>query len=254
MADASQPIQQGRSAYQSQDGHVVDRALVFIENVPAGNIADALKAMPDLGSPHPEGLNAPLFSRAVVQVVNGTKMFGQETWDNRGGGGWFTGQLKKSSNVLANFDDSFEVRRYLTVSAGSGATVQQREIGVFKRLRVNRVETRIVRDAQGTGNVLAAIYSQIGHAWFKDGLNFVFLGGSVNDSGNQQNEYRVDYTFIAYGPVKENPLGAGDVPIPALDIGYQYQYVPTSDKLRVASVLAVPMWDENAQVLRLPEL
>lgn len=232
---------------------MVDRQYVLVSNLPAGNVAAAMAAMPALGTSTSEFPGVPLFSKSVVSMVDGSKVIGQTTYDNRGNGGWFTGQLRKSSSVLPQFDDNFEVRKYYDIRAGQ-VTLQGCERGVYKRIRTDRVETRLIRDSQGTGNILNAIYSQLGHGWFVDGMNFVFLGGSINDSGANQNEWRVDYRFVAYGGVPADPLGPGSLPIPELDLSYRYQYIPAVDTTRVASVIAVPMWDENQVIFRLPGL
>lgn len=256
MANASDPIQKGRSAYETLDGRVVDRALVHISNVLPGNIKDALEAMPAVGSPHPEGLAAPLFSRSVVETMDGKNSYGQLSWDNRGGGGYFTGQLKKTSRTDQAVMEPLLVPK--CYSASTVPLVQSYSLVAIDRATKLRVETRIVRDAQGIDNILLAIDQQIGKMWFKPSGNYVFVDGVINDSGAGQGEYRVDYLFKLFSAVNANPLGdssalSGYIPVPALASGETYVYNYTAAG-RIVSFGAKWIGFTGGPVLQLPGL
>lgn len=225
---------------------------MHLSGYPAGNVKAACELMPALGSPNPEDGVTPLYSKAVVSILDGTQSYGQLTYDNRGGGGFFVGAMRKSSQTMPMTREDLLVPMMRNRTIGS-SVVQFRDDRIWKRPQVIRVETRIIRDAQGIDNILAEVYSQIGHGWFKDGFNYIFVDGPVFDSGNGINEYRVEYRFLLTAAVPANPCGPSDVQVPALGINYQYKYTPDATG-KFTLIEAEPMWPSGVPVLRLPGL
>lgn len=251
MANSSLPLQQGRTTIVTSDGHIVDRQLVHVTSELAGNVSDMMGAMPALGSPNSEpDLPAPLYSKGVVSMIDGKQSIGQLTYDNKGGGGFWVGAVRKGSRTLPSTQEDFNTLRYFNTTDG----IQLDRSELRKRTMRVRIETRLVRDANGIDGIVEAIDTQLGYGWFKPSGNYIFVDGVIYESGAQVNEYRVEYAFLLRAGVPANPLGAGSVNIPELLSNTEYKKNYNLTTGVVTSVEAIPMWREDVDLLRLPGL
>ena len=228
MADISQsPIQSLRRTRRERNGRIVDQMAYKVTNIAPGSVKDIFDALPQMGSPHPEGLDGFVTGHSLATMIDGRTAIAVVTYDTQvgawGGSGYFykTGQ-------------------------SSGATVRY-EVPVVKQLEpgeyalgpsdyVTRYITylKVVRRATGRfvlDNVTEAINNNVGKVWYTrrdtngdpTSLPYVFTNGVVNLV--RPEEAIITYTFIVQGPVPEvDGFGTGsDADAPALGVNERWQ-------------------------------
>lgn len=206
MADiASSPIQKLRRSRRERNGRLVDQMAYLVTNISPGSTKEIYDALPQMGSPHPEGLDGFVVGHGLATMIDGTRAIATVTYDTQAGPWGGSGYFIRTGRTEGRYQD-YDVPVVKLLEPGIWALGPPFR---FTRYTMFRREVRRATGMFVLDNVTEAITANLGKVWYTrrssngqpTSLPYVFINGSVQQV--RPEEAIIQYEFIVQSPLSE---------------------------------------------------